>query len=81
MDTSLKYNIPIYSSLPPILRNSINKMDTKNADESFKRDDLDSVDIIKIENSEPFLNQNNHYLIYIFILLIFIYLIKIYYFF
>lgn len=82
MNTSLKYNIPIYSSLPPILRNSMNKMDTeKKPDESFKKDDLNNVDITKIENSEPFLIQNNYYLIYIFIILIFIYLIRIFYFF
>ena len=82
MNSSLKYDIPIYNSLPPILRDSMNKNDnSKKPDESFKKDDLINVDITKIENSEPFLTQNNYYLIYIFILLIFIYLIKIYYFF
>lgn len=79
MNTSLKYDIPIYSSLPSILRNEINK--SQKTDESFDKNNLGTVNIIKIENSEPFSIKGHYYLIYIFVILIFIYLIKILYFF
>ena len=82
MNTSLKYDIPIYNSLPSILRDSKNKNNkSEKRDESFDKNDLGTVNIIKIENSEPFSIKSHYYLIYIFVILIFIYLIKILYFF
>ena len=82
MNTSLKYDIPIYNSLPAILRDSIDENNkSKKRDESFDKNDLGTVNIIKIENSEPFSIKSHYYLIYIFVILIFIYLIKILYFF
>ena len=62
MDPSVNFNIPIFKTLPTILRNNYEKKDNKyeNQDE-----DLKIIDITKIQNLEPFTNNKRFYLTFI----------------
>ena len=73
MDTDVYYDIPIYKTLPTILRN--NEYSNSKSQEKIK---LYDISIEKIYQSEPFTNYKNNYII---IILFFIIIIIFYIFF
>ena len=69
MDTDLFYDIPIYKTLPTIIRND----EYSNSKEKIK---LYDISIEKIYQSEPFSNYRNNYtiiILFFIIIIIFLY--------
>ena len=71
MDTDVYYDIPIYKTLPTIIRN--NEYSNTNLKEKEKEKiKLYDISIEKIYQSEPFTNYRNNYTIIILFLIIII---------
>jgi hypothetical protein len=72
MDTDLYYDIPIYKTLPTIIRNN----EYSKEKEKIK---LYDISIEKIYQSEPFSNYRNNHIIILFFIIIIIFLFKFFY--
>lgn len=74
MNNSTKFDIPVFTTLPAIL--------THNYDDStFLKKNLNNINITEIEDSEPFINKKNNILVILFSIIIFIFILKVFYFF
>ena len=69
MDPSVDFDIPIFKTLPKIIRQ-----------DNFKIDDdktpLNYIDITKIQDAEPFSNRNSYLITILFILILFIFFFR-----
>jgi hypothetical protein len=74
MDTDVYYDIPIYKTLPSIIRNN----EYSKPDEKIE---LNDISIEKIYQLEPFSNTKNNYILLLFFFIIIIIFFKIYQFF
>jgi hypothetical protein len=54
MDPSVNYDIPIFKTLPKILRNDNQKIDSN-------KENLRYIDITEIQDAEPFSNNKKYY--------------------
>ncbi len=72
MDTDVYYDIPIYKTLPSIIRDG-------NYSKPEEKIELNDISIEKIYQLEPFDNIKNNYILIFFFIIIIIFLYKIFY--
>ena len=73
MDTDVYYDIPIYKTLPSIIRNN------EYSKKDIQKVEINDISIEKIYQLEPFNNYKKNYIILFFFIIIIYFLIIIYY--